>query len=124
MLCRTNIDMESAEAFRDIVTDSRLLKDMLTLARADASSVEAVFQPVDLTAAVCTTVDKLPSFAGTGHRLSVDIGREPLCINGRHREFEPVCMDLDRRRDQVHAAGHADCGVGHQDVICAQNREV
>jgi signal transduction histidine kinase len=85
-LRRPNVDGESAEGFRDIVTEteaaSRLLEDMLTLARADVSNVEAVFRPVDLTAAVRAAVEKLPSVAESGHRFSVDIDREPLWIMG------------------------------------------
>lgn len=85
-LRRPNVDAESAEGFRDIVTEteaaSRLLEDMLTLARADASRVEAIFQPVDLTSAVRAAVDKLPSLGETGHRFSVDIDRETLWVMG------------------------------------------
>jgi two-component system, OmpR family, heavy metal sensor histidine kinase CusS len=85
-LRRPNLDGESREAFREIVTEtdaaSRLLEDMLTLARADASSVEAVFEEVNLAAAVSAALDKLPSCAETGHRFSIQIERGPLWIRG------------------------------------------
>jgi signal transduction histidine kinase len=81
-----NLDVETEDTFREIVTEteaaSRLLEDMLTLARADTSTVEVVFEPVNLVSAVRAAVGKLSSFEETQHRWSVDIEREPLYIMG------------------------------------------
>jgi heavy metal sensor kinase len=73
------IDDSSASAFREIVTEAEnaalLLDDMLTLARADAGHVEAVFEPVDLTsllAEVCARA--MPLVDVKRHTLAVDFG--------------------------------------------------
>ena len=79
-----NLNRETADTFHEIVTEteaaSRLLEDMLTLARADVNSIETVFHPVDLVMVVREALDKLPSEAE--QRVSIDIGRNPVWIMG------------------------------------------
>ncbi|HEX4165837.1 MAG TPA: ATP-binding protein, partial [Bryobacteraceae bacterium] len=81
-----NLNAESADAFRDIVSESelaaRLLEDMLTLARADASTGETVFEPVDFSAAVQSATDRIRSLESRSHEFSIEIAREPLYVMG------------------------------------------
>jgi heavy metal sensor kinase len=81
-----NLDAESADAFRDIVSESelaaRLLEDMLTLARADASTGGTVFEPVDVSAAVQSATDRVRSLENRTHEFSIEIAREPLYVMG------------------------------------------
>ena len=72
------IDAASQRAFEEIVAEcrkaSRLLKDMLTLARADADNSRLAFEPVDLVEVVKTVCHKARSLAEErGHTLTVHI---------------------------------------------------
>jgi len=72
------IDATSQRAFEEIVAEcrkaSRLLKDMLTLARADADNSRLAFEPVDLVEVVKTVCHKARSLANErGHTLTVHI---------------------------------------------------
>jgi heavy metal sensor kinase len=70
------IDAGSRRAFEEIVAEcgkaSRLLKDMLTLARADAGNSQLAFEPVDLVEVVKTACQKARSLTEErGHTLTV-----------------------------------------------------
>jgi heavy metal sensor kinase len=70
------IDPASQRAFEEIVAEcgkaSRLLKDMLTLARADAENSRLAFEPVDLVEVVKTVCQKAHSLTEPrGHTLTV-----------------------------------------------------
>jgi heavy metal sensor kinase len=70
------MDAASRRAFEEIVAEcgkaSRLLKDMLTLARADAGNSRLAFEPVDLVEVVRTVCHKARSLAVEhGHVLTV-----------------------------------------------------
>jgi len=72
------IDAASRRAFEDIVAEcgkaSRLLKDMLTLARADAGNSQIAFEPVALVEVVKVVCQKARLLAGEhGHTLTVCI---------------------------------------------------
>jgi heavy metal sensor kinase len=72
------IDAASQRAFEGIVAEcrkaSRLLKDMLTLARADAGNSRLAFEPVDLVEVVKMVCSKARSFTDErGHTLKVQI---------------------------------------------------
>jgi heavy metal sensor kinase len=69
------IDAASRRAFEEIVAEcgkaNRLLKDMLTLARADAGNARLAFEPVDLVELVRAVCQKARLFAQEhGHTLS------------------------------------------------------
>ena len=70
------IDPASRRAFEQIVAEcgkaSRLLKDMLTLARADAGNSRLAFEPVDLVEVVKTVCQKARLLVDEhGHTLTV-----------------------------------------------------
>jgi heavy metal sensor kinase len=72
------MDAASRQAFEEIVAEcgkaSRLLKDMLTLARADAGNSRLAFEPVDLVEVVKAAGHKARLLADThGHTLTVAI---------------------------------------------------
>jgi heavy metal sensor kinase len=85
-LRRQRLDAETAEAFRDIVTESeaasRLLEDMLTLARADADRVETVFDYVDLAVVTESAASKMRALADEDHVFTTEIAEEPLWVMG------------------------------------------
>ncbi|MEI9976700.1 MAG: HAMP domain-containing sensor histidine kinase [Ignavibacteriota bacterium] len=71
-------DPASRRAFEEIVAEcgkaSRLLKDMLTLARADAGNSRLAFEPVDLAEVVKTGCQKAQAtIAERGHKLTTAI---------------------------------------------------
>ncbi len=82
------IDPESEESLREIVHEceeaSRLLDDMLTLARSDAGHAESVFEPLDLTEIVAESCARIqPAIEAKKHTISVrfeDSG--PIQITG------------------------------------------
>ena len=81
------LDPELAEAFRDIVTESeqasRLLEDMLTLARSDAGHAQINFEMVSLTNIVHETTAKMRTLAEAKEQtLGQSIGGEHLLIDG------------------------------------------
>ena len=67
MLRHPQLDAESAEVFREIVAEaeaaSRLLDDMLMLARSDAGHIAPAFNPVDLGAVVGDVAGKMQVLA-------------------------------------------------------------
>jgi signal transduction histidine kinase len=77
------IDAGSRQAFEEIVAEcgkaSRLLKDMLTLARADAGSARLSFEPVDLGEVVKAVCLKARSLADE-HRQTLAV----QLVEGRH----------------------------------------
>lgn len=82
------LDPESAESFREIVRESseasRLLEDMLTLARSDAGQAETVFGPVNLVGIFLETCARaMPLADAKRHRMTVDTKvNEPVWIIG------------------------------------------
>jgi heavy metal sensor kinase len=85
-LRRPGLDPDSAEAFRDIVTESeaaaRLLEDMLTLARADSNNLEAVFEPVDMGRVVRSAMEKIRSLGDETHTFAIWIAADSLFVMG------------------------------------------
>jgi len=80
------IDDESGEAFSEIVAESeeasRLLEDMLTLARSDNGHAGTVFEPVELSGLIAEVVEKIRPFAeAKNHELTLALGK-PILING------------------------------------------
>jgi len=72
------MDAASRRAFEEIVAEcgkaSRLLKDMLTLARADAGSSRLAFEPVDLVEVVKAGCQKARLLADAhGHTLTISV---------------------------------------------------
>jgi heavy metal sensor kinase len=72
------MDADSRQAFEEIVAEcgkaSRLLKDMLTLARADAGNSRLAFEPVDLVELVKAACQKARLLADAhGHTLTVSV---------------------------------------------------
>ena len=73
------IDAASQRAFEEIVAEcrkaSRLLKDMLTLARADAGNSRLAFEPVDLVELVKVVCSRARSLIDErGHTLTIHVG--------------------------------------------------
>jgi heavy metal sensor kinase len=83
-----DIDPESAESFRDIVRESeeasRLLEDMLTLARSDAGHTESVFEVLDLTEIVTDSCARIrPAMEAKQHNLSLHMDHSgPVRVTG------------------------------------------
>jgi heavy metal sensor kinase len=83
-----HIDAASAESFRDIVREtedaSRLLDDMLTLARSDAGHFETVFETVDLAEIVEDSCARIqPAASAKQQALSVQTeSAVPLRVTG------------------------------------------
>jgi heavy metal sensor kinase len=83
-----DIDPESAESFRDIVRESeeasRLLEDMLTLARSDAGHTESVFEVLDLAEIVADSCARIrPAMDAKQHNLSIHMDHNgPVCVTG------------------------------------------
>jgi heavy metal sensor kinase len=82
------MDPESAESFRDIVRESeeasRLLEDMLTLARSDAGHTESVFEVLDLTEIVADSCARIrPAVEAKRHSLSLHMDHNgPVRVTG------------------------------------------
>ncbi|MGC9971533.1 MAG: ATP-binding protein [Bryobacteraceae bacterium] len=81
------LDTECKQAFQDVLAESteagRLLEDMLTLARADASRFELSFARVDLGKLLEDTCEKMRTIAGQKRQtLTVDTGQVPVVIHG------------------------------------------
>jgi heavy metal sensor kinase len=73
-----HIDATSRRAFEEIAAEcrkaSRLLEDMLTLARAEAGNARLAFEPIDLAQAVRTACQRARSFAEKhGHKLVINL---------------------------------------------------
>lgn len=78
-LRNSDLDPESADSLREIVAESeeasRLLEDMLTLARSDAGHAETVFETVDLAAIVSEACSRArPLAESRRHVLSITLG--------------------------------------------------
>ncbi len=82
-------DATSRRAFEEIVEEcgkaSRLLEDMLTLARADAGNAHPAFEPVDLAEVVMAVCDKA--------RLLPDAHRHTLTVSLNGSRHAPVWGD-------------------------------
>jgi heavy metal sensor kinase len=82
------IDPESEESLREIVRESeeasRLLDDMLTLARSDAGHAESVFEPLDLAEIVAESCARIrPALEAKRHTLSVRLENSgPVHVTG------------------------------------------
>jgi heavy metal sensor kinase len=83
-----DIDPESAESFQDIVRESeeasRLLEDMLTLARSDAGHTESVFELLDLSEIVADSCARIrPAVEAKRHSLSLHLDHSgPVRVTG------------------------------------------
>ena len=81
------MDAASRRAFEEIVAEcgkaNRLLKDMLTLARADAGNSRLAFEPVDLVEVVRAVCQKARLFAEEhGHTLTARLRRVVTRLSG------------------------------------------
>ena len=87
MLRQPGLDAEVAEVFREIVAEAeaatRLLDDMLVLARSDAGHIEVAFDPVELGESVVEVAGKARVLAaGKQQRLEVRDDGGGLCVAG------------------------------------------
>jgi heavy metal sensor kinase len=94
-----NHDIESRRAFEEIVEEcskaSRVLEDLLTLARADAGGVPLPFEPVDLMDVVSAVCEKAGLLAAARqHTLTIS-------LDGGTREHAPVRGDYSSLRRLV-----------------------
>jgi heavy metal sensor kinase len=93
------IDMESKQAFEEIVVESveaaRLLEDMLTLARADAGHSGALFEPLNLEELVEEVCRRIRPFAETkGQALALANVNEPVRISGDRSSLRRLVWTL------------------------------
>ncbi len=117
------IDAASRRAFEEIVAEcgkaSRLLKDMLTLARADAGNPRLAFEAIDLAEvvkAVCQKAVRSRMRAGTSSRTvsrtTPKTNARPWCgattpaFSSYFGSFWTMPRSIRRRRNDQ---GHADC---------------
>jgi signal transduction histidine kinase len=117
------IDAESAESFREIVRESgeasRLLEDMLTLARSDAGHAEAAFEPVNLVDALLETCARAQSLADAKqHNLTLHMkNKEPVWITGDGVSLRRLLwILLDNAIKYTPAGGHVDVSLQVADM--------
>lgn len=83
-----NLDDESLDSFQEIVREcsdaTRLLDDMLTLARVDAGRADTVFTRLDISEVLADTCDKARPFAETKRQQMITCitNNEPVWIMG------------------------------------------
>jgi len=87
MLRQPELDPDSAEAFREIVEEAqsatRLLDDMLMLARSDAGHVEVAFETVNLCDVVIEVASRITVMAEAKQQsLQKQIAAEELSVSG------------------------------------------
>jgi heavy metal sensor kinase len=106
------IDAASRRAFEEIVAEcgkaSRLLKDMLTLARADAGNSQLAFEPVDLVELVRTVCHKARSLIDArGHTLTLHLEDSgPAMVWGDYASLNRLLwILLDNAAKYTSAAG-------------------
>lgn len=94
-------DAESRRGFEEIVEEcskaSRVLEDLLTLARADAGGARLAFEPVDMAELVCAVCEKARLLAATRqHTLAVSLGHEGLHapVNGEYSSLRRLVWIL------------------------------
>jgi signal transduction histidine kinase len=89
-----HLDADAAEALQEIHAESaeasRLIEDMLTLARADAGHPDLVFEPVDLAELVREVCDKVRPFA--------ELKQQEFLIAGASDALAGVLGDRSRLR--------------------------
>jgi len=89
-----HLDADAAEALQEIHAESaeasRLIEDMLTLARADAGHPDLVFKPVDLAELVREVCDKVRPFA--------ELKQQEFLIAGASDALAGVLGDRSRLR--------------------------
>jgi signal transduction histidine kinase len=113
-----NIDSESAESFREIVRESgeasRLLEDMLTLARSDAGHAETAFEPVNLAAVLMEACERAKPFADAKrHELTIHLqSEEPVWITGDGASLRRLLwILLDNAIKYTPAGGHVEVSL-------------
>jgi heavy metal sensor kinase len=94
-----NLQADSRESFEGILEESleatRLLEDMLMLARADAGHVDIQFEPTDLAALVKDVCEKARVLAeAKGHRLTVRCVQGPCEIRGDRSSLRRLIWTL------------------------------
>jgi len=92
------IDATSQRAFEEIVAEcrkaSRLLKDMLTLARADAGNSRLAFEPVDLVELVKVVCSRARSLIDErGHTLTIHVGTVATQLYGEITPVSTITVD-------------------------------
>ena len=110
-------DSESAEALREIVSESELaaylLDDMLTLARSDAGRAEVNFEPLDLAVLTAEVCDKIRPLADArGHELRITAPDSDVVIEGdalRMRRL--VWILIDNAIKYTPDGGHIDVSL-------------
>jgi heavy metal sensor kinase len=89
-----HLDADAAEALQEIHAESaeasRLIEDMLTLARADAGHPDLVFEPVDLAELVREVCDKVRPFA--------ELKQQEFLLSGASDTIGGVLGDRSRLR--------------------------
>jgi signal transduction histidine kinase len=99
-LLNPQLDAESAAAFGEIVRESgeatRLLEDMLALARADAGHADTTFERLNLVSILFETCTKARPFADAKlHSMTVHVDRDvPVWITGDARSLRRLLWIL------------------------------
>jgi signal transduction histidine kinase len=116
------IEPSSRRAFEQIVAEcakaNRLLKDMLTLARADAGNSRLAFEPIDLVDVLKTVCHKPSLFAGEhGHTLTLNVDdSRPATVWGDYSGLQRLLWIL-LDNAEVHEGARRDQG----DVGCVRS---
>ncbi|HEY1945370.1 MAG TPA: ATP-binding protein [Bryobacteraceae bacterium] len=113
-----HIDPESAESFREIVRESgeasRLLEDMLALARSDAGHAEVAFEPVNLIDVLFETCARAQPFVDAKrHEMTLQIkNNEPVWITGDGASLRRLLwILLDNAIKYTPSGGHIDVSL-------------
>jgi signal transduction histidine kinase len=95
-LLSAELEGEDADAARSALRSSRrmrrLVADLLLLARADAGRVRRR-EPIDLRTVVSEAAGEVAPLA-EDHELSVDLGNEPLVVEGTGDELHRLALNL------------------------------
>jgi heavy metal sensor kinase len=94
-----NLEAESRESFEEILAESneatRLLEEMLVLARADAGHVDIPFEPTDLASLVKDGLERAQGPAeARGHELELECAGGPFEIRGDQSSLRRLIWTL------------------------------